>query len=106
MMIDEVMYGPTPSMTIEMPDRPPPENKLMSPKRWLLLQNLGQFFKHNTNKKLELEERLEQPLPDRINLCLNHIANKHYKQQPPDRTRRTNGRNNREISGHGHKMDI
>ena len=39
MMIEAVMYGPTPSMTIERFDRPPPEKMFRMPKNWLLARN-------------------------------------------------------------------
>ena len=39
MMIDAVMYGPTPNITIDRLANPPPEKMLRSPKNWLLLKN-------------------------------------------------------------------
>ena len=37
MMIEAVMKGPTPSITIERLDRPPPEKMFRNPKNWLEL---------------------------------------------------------------------
>jgi hypothetical protein len=37
-MIDAVIYGPTPSITIEIAVRPPPENTFRRPKNWLLFR--------------------------------------------------------------------
>src|SRR3989344_1698247 len=39
MRIDAVRYGPTPSMTMERLENPPPENTFNRPKNWLLLRN-------------------------------------------------------------------
>jgi hypothetical protein len=39
MIIEAVMYGPTPSITIERVESPPPEKIFKRPKNWLLSKN-------------------------------------------------------------------
>ena len=39
MMIEEVMYGPTPSIMIDKVESPPPENIFRTPRNWLLFMN-------------------------------------------------------------------
>ena len=39
MMIEEVIYGPTPNMMIERLDKPPPEKIFKMPKNWLFDRN-------------------------------------------------------------------
>ena len=43
-MIDEVMYGPTPSINIDRCESPPPVKILRVPRNWLLLKKASSFI--------------------------------------------------------------
>src|SRR3989344_7094409 len=43
-MIEEVMYGPAPSITIERLESPPPEKIFKRPKNWLLEKKAASAF--------------------------------------------------------------